>query len=90
MGRKNQAKRIMYRYKNRLLSEELIYAAISGKEAAIQKIIKYYEPYINRLSSRELYDGYGNIYIYRDPILKTELQNKLITGILKFQIREKC
>lgn len=87
MGRKNQAKRIMYSHKNRLLSEELIYAAIGGKEAAIQKVIKHYEPYINSLSSRELYDSYGNIYIYRDPVLKTELQNKLITGILRFQIR---
>ena len=87
MGRKNQAKRMMYRNKQRLLSEELIYAAISGKEAAVQKVIKYYEPYINRLSSRELYDGYGNIYIYSDHVLKTELQNKLITGILKLQRR---
>lgn len=90
MGRKNQAKRMMYRNKKHLLSEDLIYAAISGKESAVQKVIKYYEPYINRLSSRELYDSYGNIYIYRDPVLKTELQNKLITGILKFRIREKC
>lgn len=88
MGRRNQAKKIMYRHKNCLLSEEVIYAAISGKEAAVQKVVKYYEPYINRLSSRELYDSCGNIYIYRDPVLKTELQNKLITGILKFRIRE--
>jgi hypothetical protein len=88
MGRKNPDKRMMYRHKKRLLSEDLIYAAISGKEVAVQKVIKYYEPYINRLSSRELYDSYGNIYIYRDPILKTELQNRLIAGILKFRIRE--
>lgn len=88
MGRNNQAQRMMYRHKKNLLSKELIYAAISGKESAIQKVIKYYEPYINSLSSRELYDSYGNIYIYRDPVLKTELQDKLITGILRFRIRE--
>ncbi|WP_182186680.1 helix-turn-helix domain-containing protein [Pectinatus frisingensis] len=88
MARKNQAKKIVYGHKKHLLSEKLIYAAICGEETAVQKVIKYYEAYINSLSSRELYDGYGNVYIYRDPVLKTELQNRLITGILKFRIRE--
>lgn len=88
MERKNQNKRMVYRHKRHLLSEKLICAAICGEEAAMQKVIKYYEPYINSLSSRELYDAYGNVYNYRDPVLKTELQNRLIAGILKFRIRE--
>jgi len=87
MERKNQAARKVYN-KKQLLSEKLICAAICGEETAVQKVVEYYEPYINRLSSRELYDSYGNVYIYRDSILKTELQNRLIEGVLKFQVRK--
>jgi len=32
----------------------------------------------------KLYNRYGNLYICVDDELKTELQNKLIAGILKF------
>jgi len=74
--------------KQSLLSKKLIFAAIRGEEIALQIVVQHYDRYIDRLVLRELYDGYGNIYIYHDPVLKTELQNKLIEGILKFQVLE--
>ena len=77
---------MIYKKQQTLLSEKVIFAAIQGEERALHKVLMYYDRYINRLSSRELYDCYGNIYVYQDPVLKTELQNKLITGILKFRV----
>lgn len=79
-------KKMIYKKQQTLLSEKVIFAAIQGEERALHKVLMYYDRYINRLSSRELYDCYGNIYVYQDPVLKTELQNKLITGILKFRV----
>ena len=81
-------KKMIYKKQQTLLSEKVIFAAIQGEERALHKVLMYYDRYINRLSSRELYDCYGNIYVYQDPVLKTELQNKLITGILKFRVGE--
>ena len=75
-----------YKKRPKLLSRKMISTAVHGKEYVIGKVLQYYEIYIDKLASRELYDRYGNIYIYRDPILKTELKNKLIEGILKFRI----
>ena len=71
-------KKMIYKKQQTLLSEKVIFAAIQGEERALHKVLMYYDRYINRLSSRELYDCYGNIYVYQDPVLKTELQNKLI------------
>lgn len=85
MNKKEYGKKIVYK-KHNLLSKKMIFAAMRGEERALQAVVQHYERYIDRLSSRELYDRYGNIYIYRDSVLKTELQNKLIAGILKFRI----
>ena len=79
---------MIYKKQQTLLSEKVIFAAIQGEERALHKVLMYYDRYINRLSSRELYDCYGNIYVYQDPVLKTELQNKLVAGILKFRVGE--
>ena len=86
MNKKEYGKKIVYKGKHNLLSKKVIFSAISGDEKALQEIVQHYDHYIDRLFSRELYDRYGNIYIYRDSVLKTELQNKLISGILKFRI----
>jgi hypothetical protein len=88
MNTKEYSKKTAYKKKHILLSKEIIFAATRGEERALQVVIQHYERYIDRLSSRELYDCYGNIYIYHDPVLKTELQNRLIAGVLKFRINE--
>lgn len=84
MDKKECGKKTIYKRKQALLPPKVIFAAIRGEEKAIQTVMQHYERYIDRLSSRDLYDRYGNLYIYHDPVLKTELQNKLIAGILKF------
>lgn len=86
MNRDEYSKKIIYKGAQTLLPKRVIFAAIHGEKKAMQKVLQHYEWYINQLSSRKLYDCYGNIYIYHDPILKTELQNKLIVGILKLRI----
>ena len=55
-------------------------------DTPLKIVVQHYDHYIDCLASRELYDRHGNIYIYHDAVLKTELQNKLVTGILKFRI----
>lgn len=85
MNSKEYRKKINYKGKQTLLSKKVIFAAIGGEEKALRIVVQHYDRYIDHLASRELYDRYGNIYIYHDPVLKTELQNKLIEGILKFR-----
>lgn len=86
MNKKEYGKKTIYKKQYSLLSQKVLFAALRGEERALQEVVQHYERYIDQLSSRDLYDRYGNLYIYHDPILKTELQNKLIAGILKFRI----
>jgi hypothetical protein len=72
--------------KHSLIPLKVILSAIQGEEAALKHVLNHYERYIMMLASKELYDRYGNIYIFVDYELKTELQNKLVAGILKFRI----
>jgi hypothetical protein len=81
MNSKEYRKKINQNSK-KILSSKVIFAAIRGEEKALRIVLQYYDRYIDHLASRELYDRCGNIYIYHDPVLKTELQNKLIEGIL--------
>jgi hypothetical protein len=85
MRKKENAKVKKSKRKRSLLPHTVISAAVRGEELAIGQVLTYYERYITRLASKELYDRYGNLYICVDHELKTELQNKLIAGILKFR-----
>ncbi|MBP2657037.1 MAG: hypothetical protein H6Q69_69 [Firmicutes bacterium] len=84
MKKKEITKKI--KRKHSLLSLNVILSAIKGEEVALKQVLNHYERYITTLASKELYDRYGNIYIFVDYELKIELQNKLIAGILKFRI----
>ena len=46
----------------------------------------HYEGYIAVLSTRKLYDEYGNLHYCVDETLRRRLETKLITKILKFKI----
>jgi hypothetical protein len=85
MRKKENAKLKKSKRKRSLLPHAVILAAVRGEEPAIGQVLTYYEGYITRLASKELYDRHGNLYLYVDYELKTELQNKLIAGILKFR-----
>lgn len=68
------------------LSYELIERAVSGDETAIKRIISIYEPYINTLASKELYDAEGNEYIGVNVDLKDHLVRKLISLIHTYKL----
>ena len=85
MRKKENAKLKKSKRKRSLLPCAVILAAVRGEEPAIGQVLTYYERYITRLASKELYDRYGNLYFLVDHELETELQNKLIAGILKFR-----
>ena len=68
------------------LTYNLICSAVSGNESAIKRIVKIYEPYINTLSSKKLYDEYGNEYTGIDIDLQECLKSKLTDIIMKYKL----
>ena len=69
-----------------LLSFQIIAAASHGDVDAINQVLKYYEGYIITLSTRTLYDEYGNSHICVDETIRRRLQTKLIAAVLNFHI----
>ena len=67
-----------------LLPFPVIVAATSGDVDAINTVLKHYEGYIIALSTRPLYDDYGNVHLFLDEELRRTLETKLITKILTF------
>ena len=57
--------------------------ARAGDPLAMERILRYYEGYINKLCTRTLYDSNGFPYVCVDGYMKHRLQNKLIRAILK-------
>jgi len=69
-----------------LLPFPVIVAATSGDVEAINTVLKHYEGYIIALSTRRLYDDYGNVHLFLDEELRRTLETKLITKILTFDV----
>ena len=68
------------------ISFPVIAAAVNGDVDAINAVLKRYEGYIARLSTRVLYDSDGKTYMVVDEDMRRRLETKLITKILKFKI----
>ena len=64
----------------------VIVADTNGDEAAIQEILKFYDGYISKLSLRQLYDEYGNVYMVVDSELKGRIQAAVMDMIANFEI----
>ena len=64
----------------------VIVAATNGDEAAIQEILDFYDGYISKLSLRQLYDEYGNVYMVVDSELKGRIQAAVMDMIANFEI----
>ena len=62
-------------------------SAASGDVEAINRILKHYEGYIAVLSTRKLYDEYGNVYIAVDMELKGRIREAIMKMILEFDIK---
>jgi len=69
-----------------LLPFPVIVAATSGDIDAMNKVLKHYESYIIVLSTRRLYDEYGNPHLFVDDELRREIETKLITRLLTFNV----
>ena len=69
-----------------LLPFPVIVAATSGDIDAMNKVLKHYEGYILALSTRRLYDEYGNPHLFVDDELRREIETKLITRLLTFNV----
>lgn len=68
-----------------LLPYPVIAAAVSGNVDAINKVLKHYEGYIAKLSTRTMYDEAVNPHLCVDEELRRRLETKLITKILTFK-----
>ena len=66
-----------------LLPLSVMEAAHAGDAMAMERVLRYYEGYINKLCTRTLYDLDGTPRVRVDEYMKHRLQNKLIRAILK-------
>ena len=53
---------------------------------AVRAVLRHFEGYIAKLSTRTLYDEYGNAYLAVDEDVRIRLETALITGILDFDV----
>ena len=60
----------------------VIHAAQAGDAEAVERVLRYNEPYINSLCTRTLYDGGGFPHVCLDEYMKRRLEIKLIHAIV--------
>jgi hypothetical protein len=65
---------------------EIVMAAINGDEAAMRKVLKYYEGYIKALSTKRLFDEEGTSYYFVDDDMRHELEMRLLTKMVTFKV----
>ena len=61
---------------------DVIESARAGNSLALERILRYYDRYINKLCTRTLYDKNGLPYIGVDEYMKQRLQAKLTEAIV--------
>jgi hypothetical protein len=71
---------------NQTLTFPVIQCATKGDVIAINTVINYYRGYINKLSTKQLFDAEGNANICLDEELSRRLETKLITRMLSFRV----
>lgn len=79
-------KKCKCRNEENLLPFHIIKAASEGDVGAINTVLKHYEGYIIKLSTRKLYDENGQVHFCVDETLHRRLETKLITKILAFEV----
>ena len=65
-----------------LLPLSVVEAARAGDAEAVERVLRYYEGYINKLCTRTLYDEYGRPHVCVDEYMKRRLEIKLISSIV--------
>lgn len=61
---------------------EVIEAAREGDASALERILQYYDRYINKICTRTLYDKDSLPHIGIDEYMKHRLQAKLVDAIV--------
>ena len=65
-----------------LLPLSVIEAARAGDAEAVERVLRYYEGYINKLCTQTLYDEYGQPHVCVDEYMKRRLEITLISSIV--------
>ena len=65
-----------------LLPLSVIEAARAGDAEAVERVLRYYEGYINKLCTQTLYDPDGQPHVCVDEYMKRRLEIKLISSIV--------
>ena len=65
-----------------LLPLSVIEAARAGDPLAVERVLRYYDGYIDKLCTRTLYDLDSSPHVRVDEYMKRRLQSKLIRAIL--------
>ena len=65
-----------------LLPMDVIEAARTGDPLALERILRYYDRYINKICTRTLYDKDGLPHKGIDEYMKHRLQAKLVEAIV--------
>ena len=60
----------------------VIRSACAGDAEAIERVLRYYGGYINKLCTSILYDKYGQPHVCIDEYMKRHLEIKLISSIV--------
>ena len=68
-----------------LLPFHIIKAASEGDVEAIHAVLAHYEGYIAKLSTRKMYDEFGQVHYCVDETLRRRLETKLIAKTLTFR-----
>lgn len=69
-----------------ILPFTVIVLATNGDVNAVNHVIKHFEPYINKLSQKTLFDEFGNPYIHIEDEIKRSLETKLILAVTNFKL----
>lgn len=72
-----------------LLPLSVIEAARAGDPLAVERVLWYYEGYMDKLCTRTLYDLDGSPRVRVDEYMKRRLQSRLIRAILNSPIRKR-
>ena len=60
----------------------VIEAARAGDPLTVERVLRYYDRYINKLCTRTLYDEDGMPHVRVDEYMKHRLQAKLVKAIV--------
>lgn len=70
----------------KVLPFTIIVLAVNGDVNAVNQVLKHFEPYINKLAQKTLFDELGNPHIHIEDEIKRSLETKLILAVTNFKL----